>query len=222
MNRIFVHRRATVLAVFPLVFAVAAGAEAGYYQITDLGNLPGGSFSEADGVNDNGQVVGLAYDASGSEHAFLYSGGSMLDLGAPFGATWADAWGIDSSGQVVGYAGSGAAFLYSGGSMTNLNVPGVTSVFGINQNGLVVGTRNTGSSTQAYTYDIGSSTLTTLAAATGNSAGYAVNDQGTVAGAAGSPSVAATYAAAQEATRFRAFCPAARRALPWQSIPSGT
>jgi len=52
------------------------------YAITDLGTLPGGAYSQALGVNDNGQVVGLSQTSSGAEHAFLYQPGTgMVDLG---------------------------------------------------------------------------------------------------------------------------------------------
>jgi probable HAF family extracellular repeat protein len=52
------------------------------YTITDIGALE--PFSYAKAINNRGQVVGFAYTNSGSSsipHAFLYSGGQMLDLG---------------------------------------------------------------------------------------------------------------------------------------------
>jgi len=44
------------------------------YTFTDLGTL-GGNGSEAFAINNSGQVVG------GSQHAFLYDGSTMRDLG---------------------------------------------------------------------------------------------------------------------------------------------
>ena len=76
------------------------------------------------------QIVGTPSDASVySAHAFLYSGGSMQDLGTLPGGTTSYAYGINDNGQVVGYAdveygdyGSGDhAFLYSDGVMQDLN-----------------------------------------------------------------------------------------------------
>src|SRR5262249_45866542 len=50
------------------------------YSITDLGTL-GGPFSDANGINASGQVVGYSYIDSTHAHAFLYQNGEMRDLG---------------------------------------------------------------------------------------------------------------------------------------------
>jgi probable HAF family extracellular repeat protein len=68
----------------------------------DLGTLPGGNYSKAFGINDSGQVVGIARDAAGKEHAFRTSAtGTIADPGADLGVN-ADAMAINSSGQVTG------------------------------------------------------------------------------------------------------------------------
>ncbi|GFJ89405.1 hypothetical protein Prum_030470 [Phytohabitans rumicis] len=46
----------------------------------DLGHL-GGAYSEGYGTNDRSEVVGTSSIASGEDHAFLWSGGTMTDLG---------------------------------------------------------------------------------------------------------------------------------------------
>jgi probable HAF family extracellular repeat protein len=45
--------------------------------IRDLGTLPGDSISEATGINDQGQIVGVSFPSS---HAFLWQHGLMTDL----------------------------------------------------------------------------------------------------------------------------------------------
>jgi probable HAF family extracellular repeat protein len=48
--------------------------------MTDLGTL-GGNSGEALGINDSGDVVGYSYTTpGGSPHAFLFTGGSLIDL----------------------------------------------------------------------------------------------------------------------------------------------
>ncbi len=72
----------------------------------DLGTL-GGPNSRAEDINDNGQAVGAAEDASGAAHAFLYDGRTMIDLNALIdpasGWTLVGAVAINGSGQIAGY-----------------------------------------------------------------------------------------------------------------------
>jgi probable HAF family extracellular repeat protein len=93
-------------------------------MMQDLGTLPGGTLSEATGINNAGQVVGDSYAASRPVHAFLYSGGQMQDLGTLGGQSSA-AVGINNAGQVIGgfetASGGFDSFLYSGGTMIDLN-----------------------------------------------------------------------------------------------------
>jgi probable HAF family extracellular repeat protein len=72
----------------------------------DLGTLPGGTDSFALALNDAGNVVGYVDTTSGTQRAFLFSGGIMVDLNGllPPGSGWelAQATGINDSGQIVG------------------------------------------------------------------------------------------------------------------------
>jgi probable HAF family extracellular repeat protein len=74
--------------------------------MTDLGTL-GGNFSFAYDINDHGQVVGYATTTSGTNHAFLYSNGTIIDLNSLLSPT--SGWelqlatGINDSGQIAGY-----------------------------------------------------------------------------------------------------------------------
>ena len=79
------------------------------YALTDLGTLPGGTISLAEGINNNGQVVGSSSTTDGNQHAFLYSNGTMHDLGVLPGGTSSTASGINDNGVVVGSSDSAPA-----------------------------------------------------------------------------------------------------------------
>jgi len=95
-----------VIALGALSFLFSAGNAWGVvqYSVTDLGTL-GGSSSCANGINNNGQVVGYTDTGSGASHAFLWtSGGGMQDLGT-LGGSNSGANGINDNGQVAGWSG---------------------------------------------------------------------------------------------------------------------
>jgi probable HAF family extracellular repeat protein len=79
--------------------------------MVDLGDLPGGyDLSQADAINNRGQVTGGSFTAAGSR-AYLWSPnspndstGTMLDLGVPSWATDTRGLAINSRGDVVGEA----------------------------------------------------------------------------------------------------------------------
>jgi probable HAF family extracellular repeat protein len=132
---------AGALGALALFLGAGSRARAEFYTITDLGTFSGNTFFRPVGLNDSGQVVGTSYGASTGYHAFLYSGGKMVDLGLPAGSV---PYGINSSGQIVGtinYDPTSQAFLYSGGKFTVLGTFGGQSSYGygINDSGQVVG-----------------------------------------------------------------------------------
>jgi probable HAF family extracellular repeat protein len=102
------------------------------YDFIDLGTL-GGAMSQAYGVNDYGQIVGVSTLADGTQRAFSYlSGSGMTDLGTLGGAS-SIAYDINNLGQITGvadtsyysadpsiYPRTSEAFLYSSGVMTGL------------------------------------------------------------------------------------------------------
>ncbi len=121
--------------------------------LIDLGNLPEGHFSSPTDINNSGQVVGVAYTASGHGHAFITgsNGIGMTDLGT-FGGLTSDATAVNDLGEVIGTATANGifgqpAFLYSHGGMTNLQLLDVVVTSGwsainvrdINNNGQIVG-----------------------------------------------------------------------------------
>ena len=171
------------------------GAHAFLYSQEDgainLGSL--GDQSLGLGINAAGQVTG--YFQTNAElltsRAFLYSDGTMKDLGT-LGGTWSMGMAINASGQVVGYsclAGNNfsRAFLYSDGIMTDLGTLGLggcndTFALAINDAGQITGQSYLDDgSPRAYLYDNGEMIdLGTLGGR--RSAGLAINNLGQVVG----------------------------------------
>lgn len=116
-------------------------------RMRDLGSLPGRDNSNATAVNNAGQIVGYAYtpncNGCAPEHAFLYSGSTMTDLGT-LGGTRSYALGINDTGVVVGTsttsAGKYHAFTYDNGVMRDITPDAnVANALAINANGVIVG-----------------------------------------------------------------------------------
>jgi probable HAF family extracellular repeat protein len=179
-----------LVAMFVCVASTLAGDIK--YAITDLGNLTGNNESEATGINASGQVVGYSI-LDGTQHAFLYSNGSMQDLGL-----WAPN-GINNNGQIVGSCWSGSmgcdyACVYSNGSMHSVYStfegsygPGPSYGLAINASGQIVGqARGLTTGNHAFLYSNGvMQDLGTLGAIVGygpGSCAYGVNNNGQVVG----------------------------------------
>ena len=90
-------------------------------RITDLGTL-GGLASEGLGINDGGQVLGTSQTTAGEFHAFLWTDGTMTDIGA------FDPRDVNNAGQVAGFANSHAV-LWNEGQLTDLGTLGGTWSF---------------------------------------------------------------------------------------------
>jgi probable HAF family extracellular repeat protein len=152
MNRSSFLRSALVVASCLPALAAAVPT----YTAIDLGGATTGL-----GINASGQVTGETQQVGGNPHAFLYSSGSMTDLGT-LGGTSSVGFGINASGQVTGqYTQVGSdrhAFLYSGSTMTDLGTLGGAYSLGhsINASGQVVGWSHTTDFTErAFLYSGG-------------------------------------------------------------------
>lgn len=139
------------------------------YAIIDLGVLPGDLSSAAYGVNDLGQVVGISQSAGGATHGFLYTGGSMTDIGSLGGDTYANA--INAGGNIAGSsfnttAGTFRAFRTGAGGGIDVasdlgTFPSAGSLdsfaYGINAAGQTVGYAYNGTSNHAFRTSAGGS-----------------------------------------------------------------
>lgn len=77
------------------------------YTVTDLGTLAGGNFSQPFFINRYGLVSGSSSLADGSQHATLWMGGLMGDIGAPgLGGPNSIAFGDNERFQAAGEAES--------------------------------------------------------------------------------------------------------------------
>ena len=168
---------------------------------TPLGTL-GGNHSVAAGINSLDQIVGKSPPVSGPglrSHAFLYSGGTMIDLGTFGGfdnSIFSGAAAINESGTIVGRSSTppkfgltySYGFIYENGIMTRLvslladENSGATD---INNQGQIVGTAVGGFATRrAVIWENG--TIISLHNGVGhvNSKALRINNSGDVVGLA--------------------------------------
>jgi len=106
-----------------------------------LGFLATGNseFSEARGVNANGQViVGDSINANGIYQAFTWQGGSMTALTSPYVDSASYAYGVSAAGSVVvGYVGNQSqAVRWVNGTPSLLS--GIAAAYGVSANGNVL------------------------------------------------------------------------------------
>ncbi|MHC4423169.1 MAG: hypothetical protein ACYS0C_06435 [Planctomycetota bacterium] len=95
-----------VLAMVVIVLAASSARPDVLYDIIDLGTLTGGNRSLASSINNRGQIVGRADDASNRTHATLFDptgNGHNTDLGTLSGGD-SMALSINNTGQIVGHA----------------------------------------------------------------------------------------------------------------------
>jgi probable HAF family extracellular repeat protein len=176
--------------LFVCFFVVVNFASADY-RLIDLGTL-GGIRSVAYSINDNGQIVGQASDASGNSYASLFDAtgnGSNINLGT-LGGTSSIAYSINSSGQIVGQAsnilGNSHATLFSLTGNSDLGTLGGNNSVArsINSSGQIVGAAdNTSSYSHAALFgSTGNVDLGTVEGGSYASIAYSVNDSTQIVG----------------------------------------
>ena len=138
------------LALLTLAGAALAAPPAPTYTTLDV---PKAILTEANGINDQAQVVGSYYDAAGNQHGFLEANGAYYTGDIP-GANATVATGI-SNDEIVGYTVVNSTdqfggvqttyhgFVVSKNGYTTFNVPGAdpgtTRANGINNKDQIVG-----------------------------------------------------------------------------------
>jgi len=178
----------TLLVLLGLVVLSGPASGVTPYTVTDLGTLGGRSAAYA--INTSGQVVGSAYTKRGREHAFLWDGGVMQDLGT-LGGGWSVAHAINASGQVVGTTFTASskerAFLWENGTgmqdLGSFSTSRWSGASGINASAQVVGWADTTTGDHAVMWDHG--VMHDLGTIGGyQREAYAINDSGQVVGMA--------------------------------------
>ena len=124
----------------------------------DIGTL-GGSTSNAEDINANGDVVGSAETAAGASHAFVWRAGTMTDLGT-LGGSSSRATAVNDVGQIVGQSQTASGvwhmFLWHNGVMTDLGARGNATVpSDINNGGQIVGSIGEGSQWLPFVWEAG-------------------------------------------------------------------
>src|SRR5207237_793750 len=186
-----------------LAVALATDARPGLHQHgflwrdigqTEIGALPpgpNGGQTAATSINKRGWITGGSLGAKNFQHAILWDGSTLHDLGSADG-NWSYGYAINIDGVVAGATSvpndefHQHAAVFQNGTAKDLGTLGAytATAFGINDRGRVVGSSLAGTSSQlhAFVYDLPNDTISDpswlLTTAT------AINDRGQIAATA--------------------------------------
>jgi len=178
-----------------ILFGRPEAALADGFSFTTV-NVPGATTTYADGINNQGQIVGVSQDASGAPHGFVDTSGAFTTIDPPYGPLDNSYYGIgiNDRGQIVGatniidptghYVGS-TGFVESGGVFTTISGPNGVAVqpLGINDRGQIIGFYSGGSGTNGFV-DTGGvfTTIQDPSATGGASIPFGINNKGQIVG----------------------------------------
>lgn len=166
----------------------------GNREMRSLGTLPGGSYSEAYGVNASGRVTGYSANSLGVDRAFIWNSGTMTDLGAlvqsGISKSWSYGNGINATGQVVGTAYDSTfvnsfAWFYTGTTVKGLGSlgGGNAEAAAINDLGQIVGFSTNAAGNDRAFITTGSTVMRDLGTLGGGSSfATGINNSGQVVG----------------------------------------
>jgi len=115
----------TKSVVFLFLFSVLLFRPKADYTFTPV-NFPNATYTQPQGINDNGDVVGYYQNGLSFPQGFVLKNGSYTAISGRPGSIAVIAYGINNSGQIVGNdgpAGQSSALL-SGGVYTGVGYPG--------------------------------------------------------------------------------------------------
>jgi hypothetical protein len=109
-------------------------------------SFPKASSTQAIGINDGGDVVGLYVDSTGLQHGYVKKGKKYTSIDVT-GDTSTEAWGINNKGQIavfaINSAGGYEGFVYNGKTFKKISDPNAgssgTIVRDVNNKGDVTG-----------------------------------------------------------------------------------
>jgi len=187
----------TIVGAVPVTFGMFGTLHAfslNGSSFTDLGTL-GGDNSIANGIADNGEIVG-ASDIAGSayRHAFTYLDGEMHDLGTLSGG-YSAATAVNAQGAVTGYSDNAnpgqpsrpRAFLYTSGGMRDIGTlgGGIAKGAAISSTGAITGTSTLPGDSVSHAFLYANGTMRDLGTLDTYSEGTGVNAAGDVVGNSG-------------------------------------